>query len=77
MVNYLDTQSHTFLFEVVFFLGGSVLGTIILYLGANYLSFLGYYKVYTDNFNIRFFLTFFMIIMIIFMAKYITIIYEF
>lgn len=77
MVNYLDTQSHTFLFEAIVFFGGSVLVTGSYYLGENFLSFLGYYKVYTDNCNMRFFLTILLAVMIVFLGKLFMIVYEF
>ena len=69
IVNYIDTQSHNWIFEVVLFVFCSLVLSSIYYVAENYLAFLGSYLAYSDNWNMRFFLTIFVICMITLVVK--------
>ena len=69
IINYMDTKSHTFLFEVIIFWIGSILLTAVFFLAENYLEFLQYYQCYRDNMNARFWLVIFVVVLIFVLFK--------
>lgn len=76
-VNYIDTQYHNLPFEIGVFIIGSLVFSSLFYVVENYFPLLGYYKAYSDNFNMRFFLTCLVICLIVLLAKYLYVAFQF
>ena len=69
MINYIDTRTRTYFFEVLIFFVCTVLATVAFYIAENYLPIMGYYEHYTDNLNLRFWLTIFLVVSIVYLVK--------
>jgi hypothetical protein len=69
LVNYIDTRTRTYFFEFIIFFVCTVVATASFYVAENYLPIMGYYENYTDNFNLRFWLTIFLVISIVYLVK--------
>ncbi len=76
MVNYLDTQSHFLLYEVLIFWFSSIFLTLGFFIVMNHLKLTGYYHLYSGNFNPRFVLTIFVTVMIIILSKMFILIWD-
>ena len=69
IVNYIDTQAHSLVFEIMVFICASLIFSALFYIVENYLPLLGYFHAYTDNFNLRFLLAIFAVTMIVLLVK--------
>lgn len=69
IVNYLDTQAHSVIYEICVFVFASLVLSSLFYIVENYLPLLGYFHAYTDNFNLRFLLAIFAVTMIVLLTK--------
>ena len=65
----MDAQTFPLAYILGCFVFTSVILTIVFYLVENYFPLLGYYLGYTDNFNMRYYLTIFAICTIVFGIK--------
>jgi phospholipid-translocating ATPase len=69
LVNYIDTRTRTYFFEVIIFFVCTALATASFYIAENYLPIMGYFNDYTDNLNLRFWLTIFLVVTVVYMVK--------
>lgn len=69
MANYLDTRTRTYFFEIIIFFVMTVIPTGSYYIAENYFAAMNYYHNYTDNMNLRFWLTIFFIVSVIYIIK--------
>ena len=65
----IDAQSFPMAYVLGCFVFTSIILTIVFYVVENYFPLLGYYMGYSDNFNMRFYLTIFAITAIVFAIK--------
>jgi phospholipid-translocating ATPase len=69
ILNYMDTESHTSFFINFVLILGSILPTAAYFIAENYLNILGVQLVYSDNFNLRFWLTVFLVVGVVYASK--------
>lgn len=69
LINYVDTRTRTYFFEGFIFFVATALASAAFYIAENFLPIMGYYYVYTDNLNLRFWLTIFLVITSVYLAK--------
>lgn len=69
MVNYIDTRTRNYFFEGFVFVVGTAIATASFYIAENFLPIMGYYYIYTDNLNLRFWLTVFLVVSLVYLSK--------
>lgn len=69
LINYIDTRTRTWFFEIGIFFIGTAITIAAFYIAENYLQIMGYKLIYTDNLNLRFWLTIFLAITTVYLVK--------